>query len=96
MSMSQPIEIPQHIDDPKQFLLWTIDDAIPFVGCVIIGNMMGYILISAIVGFTISFYYRRFRESNPDGILQHAVYWFGLYRRKSHIFPDPLIKQYLP
>ena len=27
--MSQPVEIPRHVDDPPTLLLWRIDDLVP-------------------------------------------------------------------
>jgi conjugal transfer pilus assembly protein TraL len=29
--MSQPVEIPRHVDDPPTLLLWRIDDLVPVV-----------------------------------------------------------------
>ncbi|WP_448205440.1 type IV conjugative transfer system protein TraL [Azospirillum sp. sgz302134] len=92
---TQPIEIPRTVDEPLHMLLWTVDDVAPvglglFAG-VLVGKMMFFFLLG-IIG---SYFYRRIRDGNPDGLFLHLLYWIGLLPSKARTVPNPYVRLFL-
>lgn len=94
--MADLVEIPEGIDDPPQFLLWSVDELIPVVLGLTIGfaiNQVGICLVASL--FSVK-YYRRFRDSRPDGFMLHALYWTGVYPTNAKSMPNPYVRRFLP
>jgi conjugal transfer pilus assembly protein TraL len=91
------VKIPERVDDSPHMLLWSMDELVP----PIIFFLAGMILLDAgmrcmLVGFLVSYVYRRFRESKPDGYLLHMLYWHGIPMFRSGAMLNPFIKRFFP
>lgn len=89
-------EIPRHIDEPPQVLLWSAEELAPVAFGLAIGMIIGQALVLTVLGLAIAKIYRRFSDGNPDGYLLHALYWAGFMPSKSKTVPNPFARRYLP
>ncbi|SET25106.1 type IV conjugative transfer system protein TraL [Thorsellia anophelis] len=92
----KPINIPQLIDEPPHFLLWSADEMAPIMIGLVIGIILNQALILTIVGLLITKIYRRYRNGKPDGYLLHLIYWIGLLPSRANTIPNPFTRRYLP
>lgn len=90
------IEIPRHIDDPHQFLLWSADEVVPFFSVLMIGIFLGQVFIFAVLAYFVLKLFRRFRDGRPDGYLLHVLYWVGIVPSKARTLFNPYIRRFLP
>lgn len=93
--MSEPYEMPRFVDEPKQFFLWSADEFVPMMIATFIGVVVEQLFISLCLGFAVSRLYRRFKDSRPDGYVQHIFYWWGLYTPKSRTITHPFIRLFI-
>ena len=92
----QVVKIPGRIDDPPHFLLWSADELAPMMLGITVGVFLGKALICFLIGFLITNLYRKFRDNNPDGYLQHMLYWSGIPITKSRCMVNPYIRRFFP
>ena len=92
----EPIEIPEGIDAPPQFLLWSADELMPVVMSIAFGMAIGQVFICLVCSFGLVKIYRKYRDGKPDGFMLHAVYWYGFLPSKSKTVVNPFIKEFLP
>jgi conjugal transfer pilus assembly protein TraL len=90
------LEIPRHIDDPPQLLLWRVDDLLPLLVALITGVLTDHLLLFLALGVVGVRLYGRYRESRPDGFVAHALYWAGLLPLAGRTCPNPFIRRFLP
>lgn len=91
----EPIQIPIHIDDPKYFLIFSMEDFGILMGCMAVGiltHSMGYTLLG---GFVVSYISSKFRGSIPDGRLLHMAYWRGFSFVRSHSLINPYARRFI-
>lgn len=91
------VKIPERVDEPPSMLLWSMDELVP----PILFFLAGMILFDAgmkcmLLGFVVSYIYRRFRDSKPDGYLLHMMYWHGVPMFRSKTMLNPFIKRFFP
>ena len=79
----EPVAIPKTIDDPIHILLWSADEMVPFMVCMLTGMLIDHFIPALAVGALAVRFYRRFRDNRPDGYTLHAVYWLGFRRGRS-------------
>jgi len=89
-------EIPRHIDDPPQLLLWSADELVPVLLGLVVGIVLDRLLICLGVGAGMVFVYRRFRDNRPDGYLLHLLYWSGLYPSRARGAANPFRRAFYP
>ena len=94
--MSQPVEIPRHVDDPPTLLLWRVDDLVPVVLMLVFGILVDQLLVFLLLGIVLVRLYGRFRDSRPDGYALHWAYWVGLLGLRGRTTPNPFIRRWLP
>ena len=94
--MSQPVEIPRHVDDPPTLLLWRIDDLVPVVLMLVLGILADQLLVFLLLGIVLVRLYGRFRDSRADGYALHWAYWSGLLGLRGRTTPNPFIRRWLP
>lgn len=95
--MSEEVnEIPRHVDEPPQFLLWSAEELAPVVMGIAVGMAIGKALILTCLGLVIAKIYRKFSDGHPDGYLLHSLYWLGFIPTKSKTIPNPYARRYLP
>ena len=92
----EPVAIPKTIDDPLHILLWSADEIVPFMVCMLTGMLIDQFIPSLAVGFIVVKSYRRFRDNHPDGYTLHALYWLGLLPSKATTIPNPFIRRFYP
>lgn len=96
----EPIKIPTEIDSPHQILFWSTDEFVPFMICFILGHCIGQLLPFCIVGAVIGHFYKRYKNTRPNGYLNHLLYWYGLsgiFKAKKGItMLNPYIKELFP
>ncbi len=90
----QPVPLPREVDEAEVFLLWTADEAIPFILICLVGFMLDQLLVSAVVGAVCVKLFRKYKESRPDGFLLHAAYWFGLVPIRRRTIGNPFVREY--
>ena len=92
----EPVPIPQTIDDHIHILLWSADEMVPFMVCILTGMLIDqFIPALAITAIAVKFY-RRFRDNRPNGFTMHAIYWLGLIPSKAITIPNPFIRRFYP
>ncbi|UJJ60580.1 type IV conjugative transfer system protein TraL [Rhodanobacter denitrificans] len=72
------VSLPRHVDAPQRFLLWTVDQAIPFLLFVGFGIVLDMLMLSIIGGIAVSYYFNRYKESRSDGFIKHMFWWYGM------------------
>ena len=92
----QPVKIPNRVDDPIHVLLWSLDELAPMFGGLILGMAVGQAMIGFVVGLVVTNFYRRYRDSHPDGFLLHLVYWGGFLFSKARTMVNPYVRRYFP
>ena len=92
----EPIHFPRDLDSPQRFLFWTFDQMVPFSTLVVVGLVMEMLLISVVLGAILAWAFARFRDSRPDGYLQHAAYWYGLLPLKGRAVGNPFLRRIYP
>ena len=91
------VKIPERIDDPPHMLLWSMDELVPPILFFVIGMLfLDAPMKTMLLGFLVSYVYRRFRESKPDGYILHMLYWYGVPLSRSQLMINPFIKRFLP
>lgn len=90
------INLPQHIDEPPHFLLWSADEMAPIMLGLVLGIIINQALVLTIVGMLITKLYQRYRNGKPDGYLLHAIYWIGLLPTTARTIPNPFTRGYYP
>lgn len=90
------VPFPRDIDAPQRFLFWTFDQMVPFSTLVVVGLMMEMLFVSIILGAALSWAFARYRDSKPDGFLQHAAYWYGLLPLKGRAVLNPFQRRIYP
>lgn len=83
---------PQYLDDPKPFLLWTVDELAPFGVWLGIGIVTGNLLLCLIASYVWILVWRRFRDNLPSGFLMHYLYWCGV-PMKGRAWVNPFHKE---
>lgn len=91
-----PVRIPVEIDTPQQVLLWTVDEFVPFMTFLVFGNLTGHLVSFCIVGAVIGHLYKRYKNTRPDGYLNHLLYWVGLKGDKGITIVNPYIREFYP
>lgn len=94
--MTEPCEIPRHVDEPPHVLLWSAEELAPVALGLAIGMLIGEAMVLTILGLAIAKIYRRFSDGHSDGYLLHALYWMGFIPSKSRTIPNPYERRYLP
>lgn len=74
--MSEPIKIPDGIDEPMQVLFWRIDEVLPIGVGLVAGVLLAQLTICLGIGLILARVYRRFCDNRPDGYVLHAIYWY--------------------
>lgn len=92
----KPVYIPNTIDDPPHFLLWSMDELTPIIVGLSIGMMIGKAFIFTSIGLAVTYLYRKYRDGRPDGYLMHMLYWYGFWPSRSKLIPNPFSRKYLP
>ncbi|TDX26810.1 conjugal transfer pilus assembly protein TraL [Modicisalibacter xianhensis] len=92
----EPVRIPSRIDDPVHVLLWSLDELAPMFCGLILGMAIGQATIGFLVGLMVTNFYRRYRDTHPDGYLLHIVYWAGFVFTKARSMVNPYVRRYLP
>lgn len=90
------INIPTEIDTPHIILLWSVDEFVPFMVLVVLGNFTNHFFWGLGTGWVISHLYKRYKNTRPDGYLYHLLYWLGLTGLKGLTMPNPYQREYLP
>lgn len=92
----QPLKLPRHCDEPMYFLVWKIDEFVPFFIAFAVGIMINQKFLAMLGGYVLVKVYRRIKEGSSDGYLLHLGYWYGLIGGKGYTMPNPFEKNYLP
>lgn len=91
-----PVRIPTEIDTPHQILLWATDEFVPFMIFLTVGNLIGHLILFCALGWLFGHIYRRYKNTRPDGYLNHWLYWLGFVRQKGKTFVNPYQREFLP
>lgn len=91
-----PVRIPQRIDEPPHFLLWSLDEIAPLLVGMFFGVMLEQMAICLLIGYIVTQAYKKYRDSHPDGFLLHMLYWAGMPITKSKCFKNPYARNYIP
>jgi conjugal transfer pilus assembly protein TraL len=91
-----PVRVPVEIDTPHQVLLWSVDEFVPFMLFLIIGNLTGHLVSFCVMGGVIGHFYKRYKNTRPDGYLNHLLYWAGFRGQKGMTYLNPYAREFLP
>jgi conjugal transfer pilus assembly protein TraL len=92
----QQIPFPRHIDAPQRFLFWTVDQMIPFATMALIGMATKTLMVCLVIGGVLGWALARYRDSRPDGYLQHMAYWYGVLPLKGRSAMNPFARTVFP
>ena len=87
----EPVAIPKTIDDPIHLLLWSADEIVPFMVCMLTGMLIDQFIPALALGVIAVKFYRRFPDNRPDGYTLHAIDWLGLLPSKALTIPNPFL-----
>lgn len=92
--------IPNQIDEPMMFLMWSSDEFIPATAILGVGMFTGYLTISILVAWVAVKFYRRKRDGNHRGFLLHWAYWTGIVNGaaggKAFSVKNPYLRKFIP
>lgn len=89
-----PTMIPRQIDDPIILVRWNADELVPMVLMLMIGMLINHLIIMIALSFIVIKYYKKFRDTRPDGYSLHAAYWLGLMPSQAFSVPNPYIREF--
>jgi len=94
----EPVKMPTRVDEPKQFLIWTVDEVIPILSMIGVGVVLEQVFLCMLVGWVLAYFYKKYKNSRPDGFIFHAFYWFGLMpsKKSSKTMVNPFIRRWFP
>jgi conjugal transfer pilus assembly protein TraL len=90
----QPVPLPRDVDDAEVMLLWSADEAIPFLVIFVIGFTLDQLLVAVAVGAIFVKLFRKYKDAKPDGFLLHATYWLGLVPIRHRTVGNPFVREY--
>ena len=90
------IQFPRHLDAPQRFLFWSADQIIPFATMALIGMATKTLMICLLIGGVLAWAFARYRDSRPDGHLQHMAYWYGVLPLKGRSAMNPFARRVFP
>lgn len=90
------IHFPRYLDAPTRLLFWTVDQIVPFAILALVGMLTKTLFVCLILGAIVSWSFTRYRDSRPDGYLQHMAYWYGLIPLKGRACINPFTRQVYP
>jgi conjugal transfer pilus assembly protein TraL len=67
----EPVAIPKTIDDLIHLLLWSADEIVPFMVCMLSGMLIDQFIPALALGAIAVKFYRRFRDNRPDAYTLH-------------------------
>jgi len=90
------IKIPRYIDSQPQLFFWELDEALVFFGCMSVGVAIGGwgLLILMALGYFAVGQFKRFKNGQMPGILQHLTYSVGLMELNK-IYRNGLLKIFI-
>lgn len=93
----EPVPIPVHLDDPKYIILFTAEDFVIFMGCLLLGVLIHELGYLAIAGLFVPWLSSKFRGSMPEGLLQHMCYWVGIpiSQKGTHSLINPFARKFI-
>lgn len=94
--MKDQLEFPRYLDAPQQILWWTADQMVPFAMMALIGMATKTLMLCLLIGGLMSWLFARFRDSRPDGYLQHIAYWYGVLPLKGRAAINPFMRRIFP
>ncbi len=72
-------KIARYIDDPPEFLLWSIDEIVLFALFFGMGILTHTLIPLLIIGIGVTYLLGKVKQNKPEGYFIHAAYWnFGL------------------
>lgn len=92
----EPVKLPTKVDEPHQFLIWSVDEMIPMMTLFVFGMMIDQALIFTLAGLVLASIYKKHKNSKPDGYLLHILYWWGLLPSKGKTLVNPFIRRFIP
>jgi conjugal transfer pilus assembly protein TraL len=90
------IDLPRGIDESAQFLLWPMEEAVPFFLLTGVGIISEHLTACLALAWVSVRLLRRYRDSRPDGYLYHTLYWWGLTPAKGYSLRNPYQRRFLP
>lgn len=90
------IQIPNHVDDPAQALLWEVDEVGPIGVGAVAGVLLDAVGWCLLAGLALVYVYRRIKDGNPDGAALHFIYWSGFWPAKAKSFLNPFARRLTP
>ena len=94
--MKDHLEFPRYLDAPQQILFWTVDQMVPFATMALIGMATKTLAVSLVIGGIAGWAFARYRDSKPDGFLQHICYWYGVLPLKGRALINPFQRRIFP
>jgi len=92
-----PIPFPNHNDAPQRVLLFSADQVVVFSAFFLLGMLTDFFFTFLIIGFVVAKLFTRYRDSQPDGFLVHAAYWYGIPgAMKGRNVLNPFLRRILP
>lgn len=92
----EQMQFPRHLDAPKRFLFWTFPDLIPFAGATVMGMLLESLMTGMLIGAVAAWGFARFRDTKPDGYLNHIAYWYAGMPLKGRTGINSFIRQVYP
>ncbi|TXH92270.1 type IV conjugative transfer system protein TraL [Thauera aminoaromatica] len=68
--------VPQRLDDPPKFLWWDFDVALIFMGTLVFGLAVGYILSFVLLGAVLASMYQKTKVGQHRAFGMHLMYWY--------------------
>lgn len=90
MDWNTEIELPLHLDEPQTLFLWSIDELLPFSIMIVVGIITEWFVVSALIGIIGVYFFRRYKDNQPEGFLLHLAYWVGAPMRGRCLIPSYL------
>ena len=94
--MQSQLQFPRYLDAPQRFLFWTVDQIIPFAMMAMVGMIADMLMVCLGIGALMAWGFARYRDSRPDGHLQHLAYWYGIMPLKGRAALNPFARSVFP
>ncbi len=90
------VDFPRYNSLPPRFLFLAVDQTVIFATSIVIGALGGYLALSVTAGGLLAWLLGRWRDSRPDGYLQHIAYWYGFVPIKARCVLNPFMRFITP
>ena len=88
------VKLPRHCDEPKQILMWSMDEAAPLFILFVFGFIVEQTIIFSVIGLYLVKLFGEWKDGRPDGYPVHLLYWYGVGVTRGFSMDNPFRRKF--